>query len=81
MGERTSRDANDPRDQLRAMNKEARAEMEEDEIGQTGGQERAQRVPKDKGGAAPPRGDAPPARGEERSAGPAANRPGAPRQK
>lgn len=81
MGERTSRDANDPRDQLRAMNKEARAEMEEDEIGQTGGQERAQRVPKGKGGAAPPRGDAPPARAEARSAGPAANRPGAPRQK
>jgi hypothetical protein len=45
MGDRTSRDANDPRDELRAMNKQARSEMEDDEMGQTGGQERRQRVP------------------------------------
>jgi hypothetical protein len=44
MGDRTSRDANDPRDELRAMNKQARSEMENDEMGQTGGQERRQRV-------------------------------------
>ena len=39
----TSRDANDPRDQLRAMNKEARAEFEGDEVDDTGGQEHASR--------------------------------------
>jgi hypothetical protein len=44
MGDRTSRDANDPRDELRAMNKQARSEMEDDEMGQTGGQERSPRV-------------------------------------
>jgi hypothetical protein len=37
MGE--SRDANDPRDQLRAMNKQSRAEFEEAERADTGGQE------------------------------------------
>jgi hypothetical protein len=36
-----SRDANDPRDQLRAMRKEARAEFEGEEARDTGGQERA----------------------------------------
>lgn len=41
MGE--SRDANDPRDQLRAMNKEARAEFEGAEMTDTGGQEHASR--------------------------------------
>src|SRR5512133_3286149 len=41
MGE--SRDANDPRDQLRAMNKEARAEFEDMEMTDTGGQEHASR--------------------------------------
>lgn len=39
MGE--SRDANDPRDLLRALNKEARAEFEEAETADTGGQEHA----------------------------------------
>ncbi len=42
MGE--SRDANDPRDLLRAMNKEARAEFEDEEMGDTGGQEHASRA-------------------------------------
>ena len=36
-----SRDANDPRDLLRAMNKEERAEFEGDEADDTGGQEHA----------------------------------------
>lgn len=39
MGE--SRDENDPRDLLRAMNKRARAEFEESQTGDTGGQEHA----------------------------------------
>jgi hypothetical protein len=42
MGE--SRDANDPRDQLRAMNKQARAEFEREEEGDTGGGEHASRA-------------------------------------
>jgi hypothetical protein len=41
MADRTSRDANDPRDQLRAMNKEARAEFEGDEADDTGGRTHA----------------------------------------
>jgi hypothetical protein len=45
MGE--SRDANDPRDLLRAMNKEARAEFEGEETGDTGGQEHARREDRD----------------------------------
>jgi hypothetical protein len=49
MGDRTSRDANDPRDELRAMNKRAREEMEDDETRQTGGQERPQRAADDEG--------------------------------
>lgn len=36
-----SRDANDPRDAMRAMRKEARAEFERAEAEQTGGQEHA----------------------------------------
>lgn len=42
MGE--SRDANDPRDAMRAMRKEARAEFERDEADDTGGQEHASRA-------------------------------------
>ncbi len=38
-----SRDAKDPRDLLRAMNKEARAEFEGAEMTDTGGQEHASR--------------------------------------
>ncbi len=38
-----SRDANDPRDLLRAMRKEERAEFEREEAGDTGGQEHASR--------------------------------------
>ena len=41
MGE--SRDANDPRDQLRGLSKEERAEFERDEANDTGGQEHASR--------------------------------------
>ncbi|BDG01129.1 hypothetical protein [Anaeromyxobacter oryzae] len=41
MGE--SRDANDPRDLMRAMDKETRAEFEEAEMSDTGGQEHATR--------------------------------------
>jgi hypothetical protein len=40
----TSRDANDARDQLRAMNKEARAEFEDEETRDTGGAEHASRA-------------------------------------
>lgn len=47
VGDRTSRDANDPRDQLRAMNQRARQEMEDDEATQTGGQERPQHAAPD----------------------------------
>lgn len=36
-----SRDANDPRDTLRALRKEARSEFEETEAADTGGQEHA----------------------------------------
>ena len=36
-----SRDANDPRDLLRALNKEERAEFEDEEAGDTGGREHA----------------------------------------
>ncbi len=36
-----SRDANDPRDAMRGMRKEARAEFEREEAGDTGGQEHA----------------------------------------
>lgn len=46
MGE--SRDANDPRDLLRAMNKEARREFEEAEQSDTGGQEHASRAERDR---------------------------------
>jgi hypothetical protein len=46
MGE--SRDANDPRDQLRAMNKEARAEFEGSEQSDTGGQEHASRADRER---------------------------------
>jgi hypothetical protein len=46
MGE--SRDANDPRDQLRAMNKQARAEFEGAEQFDTGGQEHASRADRDR---------------------------------
>ncbi len=42
MGE--SRDQNDPRDLLRAMNKEERAEFEGEEAEDTGGQEHASRA-------------------------------------
>jgi hypothetical protein len=42
MGE--SRDAKDPRDQLRAMNKQARAEFEAEEQAATGGGEHASRA-------------------------------------
>ena len=41
MGE--SRDANDPRDAMRAMRKEAQAEFEREETKATGGQEHASR--------------------------------------
>lgn len=50
MGE--SRDANDPRDLLRAMNKEARREFEGTEQADTGGQEHASRADRDR---VPPR--------------------------
>jgi hypothetical protein len=43
----TSRDANDPRDQLRALNKEERAEFDEAERDDTGGQEHASRAERD----------------------------------
>lgn len=39
-----SRDANDPRDAMREMRKEARAEFEREEAGDTGGQEHASRA-------------------------------------
>jgi hypothetical protein len=45
MGE--SRDANDPRDELRAMNKQARSEFEREQEGDTGGQEHASRADRD----------------------------------
>ena len=38
---RESRDANDPRDLLRALNKEERAEFEDEEADDTGGREHA----------------------------------------
>jgi hypothetical protein len=40
----TSRDANDPRDELRAMNKQARGEFEREQESDTGGQEHASRA-------------------------------------
>jgi hypothetical protein len=54
----TSRDANDPRDQLRAMNKEARAEFERDEVDDTGGQEHASRADREGAPARPRQADA-----------------------
>jgi hypothetical protein len=51
----TSRDANDPRDQLRALNKEERAQFEGEEADDTGGQEHASRA--DREGARPERRD------------------------
>ncbi len=45
----TSRDANDPRDLLRAMNKEERVEFEEMELDDTGGQEHATRAEREGG--------------------------------
>ena len=39
-----SRDAKDPRDELRAMNKQAQAEFEREEEGDTGGGEHASRA-------------------------------------
>lgn len=39
-----SRDAKDPRDELRAMNKQAQAEFEREEEGDTGGGEHATRA-------------------------------------
>jgi hypothetical protein len=39
-----SRDARDPRDELRAMNKQAQAEFEREEEGDTGGGEHASRA-------------------------------------
>ena len=54
MGEnRESRDARDPRDELRAMNKQARAEFEALEQGDTGGGEHASSA--DREGRAPER--------------------------
>ncbi|WP_041448538.1 hypothetical protein [Anaeromyxobacter sp. Fw109-5] len=44
-----SRDAKDPRDQLRAMNKQARAEFEDEEQGDTGGGEHATRAEREGG--------------------------------
>lgn len=45
-----SRDSNDPRDAMRQMSKETRAELERAEAGQTGGQEHAS--PPDRAGPA-----------------------------
>jgi hypothetical protein len=44
MGNRESRDANDPRDELRAMNKQAREEFEDEEMDDTGGGAHASRA-------------------------------------
>jgi hypothetical protein len=54
-----SRDANDPRDLLRALNKEEREEFEREEMDDTGGQEHASRAdregsPDGNAGGAPP---------------------------
>ncbi len=48
-----SRDANDPRDAMRALRKEERADLERAEAEQTGGQEHASRGERE--GAAEPR--------------------------
>jgi hypothetical protein len=50
---RESRDANDPRDLLRALDKETRAQFEREEMNDTGGQEHATRA--DREGSAPGR--------------------------
>jgi hypothetical protein len=44
-----SRDSNDPRDAMRALRKEARAELERAEAEQTGGQEHASREEREGG--------------------------------
>jgi hypothetical protein len=61
----TSRDAKDPRDELRAMNKQARSEFEREQEGDTGGQEHASRADREGRGAERAEEDA---GGEERPA-------------
>jgi hypothetical protein len=64
MADRESRDANDPRDLLRAMNKEARAEFEGEEAGDTGGRSHLE-----------PERDGPPAGREGGEVGPSGGAP------
>ncbi|WP_242393517.1 hypothetical protein [Anaeromyxobacter oryzisoli] len=75
MGE--SRDANDPRDLLRALNKQSRAEFEESEAEDTGGQEHASRA--DRGGE--PDARRVPVPGARRAARPAAEQGKAPAER
>jgi hypothetical protein len=54
-----SRDARDPRDELRAMNKQARSEFEAEQQGDTGGGEHATRAERER---ARPTPEGPPAK-------------------